>query len=471
MSMLVNDGKRIGRRNMTVGLAKLAAFSLLGAGPGSVALSGYVAGNPQNGGRIARSASPRFIAPGEEERHALTYMAFASGRDDIWTEPSGSNAGLSWVRRDLVDVAKAIGATEPVVMLVLGEEERAIARQLLETPSKRNPVIHQRYEGRASGIGGVELVLVPDGFNDYWMRDTAPVFAKSADAPDQQVAIGFNFNGWGNANSKSRYAPRGSNRTKPAHFYQPFEKDQQVAALIAQRQGCELVKSTLTLEGGALELDGQGTAIVTASSILHVNRNPQLFDVEMDGRTVASATLRPNAKAEVEEELFRLLGVTKVIWLTGTAVFPDIGAEDETDITNGHVDFYAKFLAPGIVAYALDTHDATGEHDLTMRHQQALQGQTDASGRALKLVPLVAPQSYGQGLSTRQKENFAAGYINFYICNGAIILPMFGDMAADAAALNAIAPHAAGRDIVQVDITAIGSGGGGLHCSTMQVPL
>lgn len=243
-----------------------------------------------------------------------------------------------------------------------------------------------------------------------------------------------------------------------------------MARLIAERHGSTLVNSALTLEGGAPELDGEGTAILTASSILHVNRNPQLFDIETTGRAITKAALRPTAEVEAEAELFRLLGVSKVIWLSGTAVFPEIDVDEETDITKGHVDFYAKFLAPGIVAYALDTHDATGVRDLTMRHQRELQGQVDASGRELKLVPLVPPQSYGHGLSRRQKENFAAGYINFYLCNGAIILPMFGDREADAAARDAIAPYRSGREIVQVDITAIGSGGGGLHCSTMQVP-
>ena len=75
-----------------------------------------------------------------------------------------------------------------------------------------------------------------------------------------------------------------------------------------------------------------------------------------------------------------------------------------------------------------------------------------------------------EGLSADQKENFAAGYINCYLCNGAVILPRFGDRAADAAAADAVAPHVGNRVVVQVDITGIGSGGGGLHCATSQVP-
>ncbi|MFZ1679579.1 MAG: agmatine deiminase family protein, partial [Rhizobiaceae bacterium] len=416
------------------------------------------------------SGAGALLVPGEEHAHLATYMAFASDADGIWTEPSRDNAGLARVRADLIDVAKAIGTGERVIMLVLSDAEKAIAEQLMRAASASNPDIHDGYARRREGTGGVEFVVVPDGFNDYWTRDTAPVFARDMDNPGRLAAISFNFNGWGNANSRSREAPRASNGTKAAAFYQPFENDRKLAGLIAARHDAELIASTLTLEGGALELDGEGTAILTASSVLHVNRNPHLFDLSFAGPKVTGAVLKPTAKATVEAELGRVLGVTKVIWLTGTDIFPGIDVDEESDITNGHVDFYAKFVAPGVVAYALDSHDSTGEREITLRHRRELEGQTDAAGRELTLVPLVPPEDYGLDLTERQAANFAAGYINFYICNGAIILPKFGDEAADRAAAAALAPYRGQRTIVQVDITGIGSGGGGLHCATMQVP-
>ena len=410
------------------------------------------------------------MVPSEEHTHLATYMAFASDADGIWTQPSRDNAGLARVRADLIDIAKAIGTFEPVKMFVLSQAEKTMAQALLDKASLANPDIHTLYTGRKSGVGGVELLVTPNGFNDYWTRDTAPVFVKDVANANQLTAIHFNFNGWGNANSQSSEAPSSSNKTKKAAFYQPYANDQKVAGAITARHAAKTIKSSLTLEGGALECDGEGTAIVTASSVLHVNRNPQLFDLTTSGNKVTAATLKPTAKATVEAELQRVLGVSKVIWLTGTDIFPNVGVGSETDITNGHVDFYAKFLAPGVVAYAYDLYDSTGEKNITARHKQELTGQTDAKGRALKLVPLLAPDNYGKGLSGSQKANFAAGYINFYTCNGAIILPKFGDAVADAAAVQAVAPYQGKRTIVQVDITGIGSGGGGLHCATSQVP-
>jgi agmatine deiminase len=410
------------------------------------------------------------VAPDEAHPHIATYMAFASDADGIWTQPASAHAGLTRVRADLIDVAKAIGTFEPVKMFVLSDAEKAIAQTLLDRPSAANPGLHRAYITRASGVGGVEFLITPDGFNDYWTRDTAPLFAKDSARGHALVAINLNFNGWGNANSQSREAPATSNKTKRADFFQPYANDQKIAGTIATRHGAALIRSTLVLEGGALEWDGHGTAIVTASSVLHVNRNPQLFDLTTSGARVTGAKLKATAKATVEAELKRILGVVKVIWLTGTATFPEVGAEDETDITNGHVDFYAKFLAPGVVAYAYDPQDATGEKAITERHRRELSGQTDTAGKPLTLVPLLTPETYGAGLSRSQTESFAAGYINFYTCNGAIILPKFGDAKADAAAADALKPYLNGRTLVQVDITGIGSGGGGLHCATSQVP-
>ena len=449
---------RPSRRQFGTQVASIAAAPLLGTLPSH----GYSA--------TSKPAAAALHAPSEEHPHIATYMAFASDADGIWTQPSRDNAGLARVRADLIDVAKAIGSFEPVKMMVLSAAEKATAQALLGQASAANPDIDQRYRSRPSGVGGVELVVMPHGFNDYWTRDTAPVFVKDSSQSKRLTAVDFNFNGWGNANSRNPEAPRSSNRSKTAAFYQPYANDQKIAAAIAARHQAPLVKSSLVLEGGALEWDGEGCAIATASSILHVNRNPQLFDITLSGRQIASATLKPTAKATVLAELQRLLGVRKLIWLTGTETFPAIGVDEETDITNGHVDFYAKFLAPGVVAYAYDATDSTGEKAITERHQRDLTGQTDAQGRTLQLVPLVPPRDYGMALSSSQSKNFAAGYINFYLCNGALILPKFGDTQADTAAVQALTPYLGQRQIVQVDITGIASGGGGLHCATSQVP-
>ncbi|WP_423379122.1 agmatine deiminase family protein [Burkholderia sp. LMG 32019] len=471
-----------------LGMPLLGSLAACGGGDG-----GGGASDPGGASRPTPSARQAvYRLPAEDAPHALTYMTFASGVDGIWVPVTSqsTDAGIDRVRADLMDVAKAIGATEPVNMLVLPVDLDA-ARVLLANASVANPDLHARYAARAAGTGGITLVPLADGFNDFWVRDTGCVFVRDTANGNALNAIGFNFNGWGNANTDGAGQSAGtippailaaSNRSKAGKFFQAFSQDSRVAGWMAQTKGANLVRSTLTLEGGAIEFDGDGTAILTESSVLHVNRNPQLFDIP--NGVIANATLLPTARDTVLAELQRTLGVRKIIWLPGTATYPrGSGAggaggaatpAGESDITNGHVDFYARFLAPGVVACCYDASNSTGERALTDANRQRLAGQTDANGRPLKIVELVPPVNFGKSAGTslneRQMTNFAAGYINFYTCNGAIVMPKFNDAAADAAAVAAIRPYAGSRAIVQVDILGIASGGGGIHCSTREVP-
>ncbi|AFQ48225.1 agmatine deiminase family protein [Burkholderia cepacia] len=485
---LQDTGRRAFIRDSAVwlGMPLLGSLAACGGGDGASDAAAAPRTTPS-----ARQAVYRL--PAEDAPHASTYMAFAAGADGIWTPvtPQSTDAGIDRVRADLMDVAKAIGATEPVDMLVLPADLDA-ARGLLASASVANSDLHARYAARAAGTGGINLVPLADGFNDFWVRDTGCLFVRDTANGNALNAVGFNFNGWGNANTDGVGLSAGtavppqlvatSNRSKAGRFFQPFGQDSSVAGWMAQTRGANLIRSTLTLEGGAIEFDGDATAILTESAVLHVNRNPQLFDIPHG--VIADATLLPTARETVRAELQRTLGVRKIIWLPGTATYPrgsGVGGAGgaatpaaETDITNGHVDFYARFLAPGVVAYCYDASNSTGERALTEANRQRLAAQTDANGRPLQLVELVPPVSFGTSAGTRlndrQMTNFAAGYVNFYTCNGAIIVPKFNDDAADAAAVAALRPYAGGREIVQVDILGIASGGGGIHCSTREVP-
>jgi agmatine deiminase len=481
------------RRGFIQASAALFGASLMGtlagcggadssSNPAAMRLSARLAANPSS-----------YLLPGEDAPHTATYMAFASGSEGIWTPVTAqsTDAGIDRVRADLMDVAKAIGTYEPVNMLVLPVDLDA-AQALLATASGANPDIHANYVARGAGVGGVNLISVANGFDDLWTRDTGCVFVKDTANGNALCAVNFNFNGWGNANTDGVNLNAGmtvppsvaasSNKSKAGKFFQPFANDRTVAGWMAQANNATLIQSTLTLEGGAIEFDGEATAILTESAVLHVNRNPQLFNIP--NGMVANATLLPTAKDTVLAELQRTLGVEKIIWIPGTATYPagaGVGAQGgaatpdkETDITNGHVDFYAKFLAPGVVAYCYDASNSMGERALTQANWDHLNNQTDASGRTLQLIELTTPANYGTSngvtLSDKQMTNFAAGYINFFKCNGALIVPKFNDATADAAAIAALQPYAGSRDIVQVDILGIASGGGGIHCTTRELP-
>ncbi|NJM41176.1 MAG: agmatine deiminase family protein [Anaerolineae bacterium] len=325
--------------------------------------------------------------PDEGNRHKRTWMAFGASRK-IW----GSKL-LPEVQRNLATIARTISTYEPVSMLVR-KEDAVAARRLVGT--------------------GVELIVQP--LDDLWMRDTGPVFVTNTKGV--KAGVDFNFNGWGEK--------------------QDHDRDAKVAQFVATRARALPIATNLVLEGGGIEVDGRGTAIITESCVLNDNRNPRL------------------SKADCELELKRLLGLTKIIWLPGIK---------GKDITDGHTDFYARFAGPGVVVAGYDPDPRSYDHAVTKRHLALLSVATDAEGRKLDIVVIEAPSTVREKYAN---EEFAAGYINFYMCNGAVIAPEFGDAKADKAARDKLHELFPDRDIVQIAIDGIAAGGGGIHCTTQQ---
>ncbi len=263
-----------------------------------------------------------------------------------------------------------------------------------------------------------QIELIEFEMNDLWMRDTAPIFV--VDRQGNTAAIDFNFNGWGKS--------------------QAYELDAKIAAFITQQTQTKRIRSSLTLEGGCFEVDGAGTAIMTESCILNANRNPH------------------RSKAAVASELKQLLGLKKIIWLKGIK---------GKDITDGHTDFYARFARPGIVVVSCDTDPSSYDYQVTRENIRILKHATDAQGNALDLVILDTPNEINTKFGI---EDFAAGYVGYYLCNGAVIMQKFGDRKSDRAAKNKLAKVFPNRVIVQLQIDGIASGGGSIHCATQQEP-
>ena len=115
----------------------------------------------------------------------------------------------------------------------------------------------------------------------------------------------------------------------------------------------------------------------------------------------------------------------------------------------------------------LDPDPASFDHEVTLRHRGILESATDAGGRPFQVVVLQAP---GRIRPRFESDDFAAGYINFYVCNGAVIAPQFGDPDTDGAAERELARLFPDRRVVQIDIDAVAAGGGGIHCTTQQEP-
>lgn len=263
--------------------------------------------------------------------------------------------------------------------------------------------------------GQVELWDVPT--DDLWCRDSGPSFV--VDGKGGLAVTQFNFNGWGG---------------KQVHG-----NDGKIAARVAERLGLPVFDAGLVGEAGGVETDGHGTLIAHESSWVNRNRNR-------------------GSKAEVEAMLLDTMGARKMIWAPGIK-----GA----DITDYHIDALARFVKPGQVVIQMgeevDPEDpwsvaAFETHDI-------LTEATDANGDKLDLV--ILPEPYDIRVDS---PDFVASYVNYYVCNGAVIAAEFGDKAADEEAAAILSDLYPGREIVTLNIDAVGEVGGGIHCATHEQP-
>ena len=262
---------------------------------------------------------------------------------------------------------------------------------------------------------GVEVVELP--IDDSWFRDSGPVFVLGPDG--ERAGVDFRFNSWGSKHS-------------------PWDADDRISALLLQRLDVPRIASDMVLEGGSITVDGEGTLITTEQCLLHPNRNPGM------------------TKQQIEAELIAKLGVSKVIWL------PYGGLEDTE--TDGHVDGVCAFVAPGRVLAALPDDPGHPDHERMKANRAVLEVATDARGRRLEILDL--PQSAFVDVDGEPTE---VGYLNFYVANGGVVVPV-ADIPADAGALAVIAAAFPDRKVVGVRSRVVAFGGGGVHCITQQIP-
>ncbi len=258
----------------------------------------------------------------------------------------------------------------------------------------------------AAGPYPVYYEEVPYG--DIWLRDTGPLFVK---AETGWQAVRFGWNGWGN-------------KYLLAH-------DETVGAAIARRTGTPLVMHPLVVEGGALETDGRGTFLTTERCLLGGDRNP--------GWT----------RLQVEAVLAEYLGAQRVHWLTGCL---------RNDHTDGHIDTLARFAAPGLVLCAQGDADDPNRETLA-----EVAAQLQALGEfAVQTLPSPGAVGYGE-------QWLPASYLNFYIANGAVLVPTYG-CDRDEEAIAILQDCFRDRSVVGLSAKAILSGGGAFHCITQQQP-
>ncbi|MFJ9516878.1 agmatine deiminase family protein [Kitasatospora sp. NPDC101801] len=294
--------------------------------------------------------------------------------------------------------------------------------QVAQAVARFEPVVlmaRPEQSAQARQLCGSSVEVIDLAVDDLWARDTGPTFVT---APGALAGVDLNFNGWGNKQSHA--------------------DDSQVARTLLERYSVRRVQAPVTGEGGGIEVDGEGTLMATESSWVNANRNPGL------------------SRDQIEAALKELFGVRKVIWFAGVA---------GQDITDCHIDALARFAEPGVVVIHRPGPDAPPDIWSRASDQalQVLRDATDAQGRKLRVVELVEPDL--SQLPDPGKD-FLATYLNYYVVNGGVIMPKFGDRASDDRAAKLLGELHPGRQVVPVGINAIAAGGGGIHCSTQQQP-
>jgi agmatine deiminase len=260
---------------------------------------------------------------------------------------------------------------------------------------------------RAACSGAVEVVELP--LDDSWLRDCGPIYVRDG---TRRLAVHFRFNAWGEK-------------------FEGWERDAAVGALIARRLGDEVLEAPIVLEGGSILSDGRGTLLTTEQCLLNPNRNPSL------------------SRQEIEAALREHLGVERVVWLG-----PGLVEDRDTD---GHVDLIAAFIPDGRVLLQTVPEDNPNFSGCVENA-----GRLRAAGIEVIEMPWL-PYVEVAG------ETVAAGYMNLYVVNGAVIVPVTG-AESDDEALSIVAGAFAGREVVPVPGAVLAYGGGGPHCITQQVP-
>lgn len=271
----------------------------------------------------------------------------------------------------------------------------------------------------------VEIIEVD--LDDSWFRDTGPIYVLddadgASGTPDALVATDWVFNGWGGT-------------------FTPHDADAALAGRFATRAGHRVESVDMVLEGGSITSDGHGTLITTAQCLMHPNRNPTLN------------------RTGIEAHLERHLGALEVVWLP-------FGLIDDDD-TDGHVDNVAAFADPHtVIVQGCDDPDAPDHHRLGINRRWIEGHSTHATGPAPLRVVEIPVLPFAEIAGAR----VPVPYLNFYIGNGFVVVPVSGH-GADDEMVALIAEQFGGRDTIALDVGAIlAYGGGGIHCITQQIP-
>ena len=337
--------------------------------------------------------------PAEWEAHAATWLAWPHKRSD-WP---GKFAPVPWVCTEIV---RALSRHEVVNLIVRGPKMQSRADKMLAD----------------TGTEMSRVKFWTCATDRSWMRDSGPIFV--VNDRGERTVLDWRFNGWAK--------------------YDDWKKDDLVPGFVATELGFPRIQPQhgswrIVLEGGSIDVNGQGLLLTTEECLLSQTqeRNP------------------PMNRGDYERVFDEYLGVKKVLWLNRGILGDD---------THGHIDDLARFVRPRTIL-AVEEKDSTHpNYEPLQENLERLRGMTDLDGSKFEIVTLPMPKPLafdGQVLP--------ASYANFYIANGTVIVPTFNDPS-DRTALGTLAALFPDREVVGIHCVDLVFGLGTLHCMTQQEP-
>ncbi|MCB0363388.1 MAG: agmatine deiminase family protein, partial [Bdellovibrionales bacterium] len=341
-----------------------------------------------------------FHQSAEREPHEAVWLAWPS-HSELWGE------GLKRTQREFKALCQAIADLDPQTGIAHGED-------LWVLVGNENSAQEARV-----ALEGLPVRFFQIPFGDIWLRDTAPIFMRHREKG--RAAVCFDFNGWGKK------------------YVLPHDAD--VAQNIADTMGSgvEQFKIPWILEGGSVEVDGEGTCLTTRQCLLHPLRNEGW------------------SQEQLEVGLKAALGVKKVLWLNKGL---------KNDHTDGHIDTLVRFSRPGVVLCMQASSDKDPNTKVFSEIKMDLEKMKDAKERPLRVIEIPSPGP----IYNEEGDIMPASYLNFYIANTQVVVPTYGSEY-DEEAVHLIGKCFPGHRTVGLSAKAILEGGGAFHCITQQVPI
>lgn len=270
----------------------------------------------------------------------------------------------------------------------------------------------------AAGANMVRVTFYDHPTNDAWCRDHGPIFVKN-DKTGEVVITDWRYNAWGDK-------------------YPPYDLDNEIPPSIARKLKLRRFENDMVLEGGSIDVNGEGLLLTSEQCLLHKNRNPHL------------------ARAQIEENLRLYLGVKRILWVGDGIIGDD---------TDGHIDDITRFFKPDGFITCVEPNPRDKNHGILEENLERLRDFRTPKGKKFDLVTLPMPEPF-----SFQGQRVPASYANFLIINGAVLVPTFQQPKRDAEACAIIGGCFPGRDVVPIDCYHLIWGLGTLHCISQQQP-